>query len=173
MLFSKLEKTMLSTIYYILSSVVILYGIFFGADLLFDVLSICLICYPLIHSTVLTIWLASKPFRCEACGHTFKVKWFGLFCACFPCRVPYVMKKRKINRLRGFNDKYKFYREHFPLIEQASAMIADDDDMLTYVYVLISIIGHKADLKYLPVPDRQRVDTDFLPLFSLLPPRVL
>jgi len=73
-----------------------------------------------------------------------------------------------IERLRGFNDKYKFYREHFPLVEQASAMIADDDDMLTYVYVLISVIGHKADLKYLPVPDRQRVDTDFLPLFSLL-----
>ena len=94
---------MLSTFWYILWGIMIAYGIFFDADLFFDIFSICLIAWPLIHATVCTIRLASRKFRCEKCGHEFKMKRSLLFHACIPLRIPYMMKGEHPERLRGFD----------------------------------------------------------------------
>jgi len=70
--------------------------------------------------------------------------------------------------LTELNKKYRTHRYSFELVLEAADMIAKERDMLLFVYTLIAIIDERAPVNILPVPDRQRVDTDFLPLFSLL-----
>ena len=72
------------------------------------------------------------------------------------------------DRIIKLNDKYYFFRKWFDDVLAAADMIKPDRDLMIHIYTLIVIIKEKADIKYLPIPDRKRLDTDFLPMFSLL-----
>ncbi len=71
-------------------------------------------------------------------------------------------------RIVKLNNKYDFFRKWLDDVLSAADMIAQDHDLMIHVYTLAAIIKEDADIKILGLPDRQRLDTDFLPMFSLL-----
>ena len=93
--------------------------------------------------------------------------------------VPYYEKGEKLyaengnkavdtERLTQINTKYNAYRLHFAEVIKAAELVAEDRDMVVWVYTLIAMMAENAPVKYLPVPDREHADTDFLPLFSFM-----
>ena len=77
----------------------------------------------------------------------------------------YALDEMRIKRL---NEKYGIFKKYFDEVLLAAREIASDEAMVTYVYTLIAIINADENTDILPLPDKQRRDTDFLPLFSLL-----
>ena len=71
-------------------------------------------------------------------------------------------------RIIAHNNEYNFFRKWLSDVLSACDEIAKDEDLLVYIYTLVCIIEADAPLSILKAPDRQRMDTDFAPLFSLL-----
>lgn len=71
-------------------------------------------------------------------------------------------------RIITYNNEYSFFRKWLSDVLKACDEVAKDEDLLVYVYTLVSVIQTNAPLSVLETPDRGRMDTDFAPLFSLL-----
>ena len=73
-----------------------------------------------------------------------------------------------ISRLSALNERYNFLRKWFSDICEAARLVAQDEDLLLFTYVLYSIISANNELYKMEMPNRNRMDTDFAPLFSLM-----
>ena len=71
-------------------------------------------------------------------------------------------------RILAHHNKYNIFRKWLSDVLAACDEVAKDEDLLVYIYALVSVIESKAPLSVIGSPDRQRMDTDFAPLFSLL-----
>ena len=76
-----------------------------------------------------------------------------------------VLDKERLIRL---NDKYYIFRRWFGDVLAAADAIREDEDLLIYIYTLVAVIKGREKLSLLQAPDRQRMDTDFAPLFGIL-----
>lgn len=72
------------------------------------------------------------------------------------------------DRLCKLNNKYNFFRKWFPDVLSAAELVAEDEDLLLFTYVLYAMIRADSELVKMEMPDRGRMDTDFVPMFSLL-----
>jgi len=77
----------------------------------------------------------------------------------------YIIDKERIIKL---NDEYNFFRKWFDDVLAAADEIKKDNDLIDFIYTLAVILEEKASLSIIEMPDRQRLDTDFTPMFSLL-----
>lgn len=71
-------------------------------------------------------------------------------------------------RLTILNDRYQIFRVHFGKVLAAAEAVGHDEDLLLHTYILLGMIKENASLAVLELPDRERPDTDFAPLFALL-----
>ena len=75
------------------------------------------------------------------------------------------------DRLIKFNYKYNFFRKWFTDVLAAAIEIEKDEDLTVYIYTLASLLEGLTDVEetlILPLPNRERLDTDYLPMFSFL-----
>ncbi|MBR4058480.1 MAG: DUF5596 domain-containing protein [Lachnospiraceae bacterium] len=72
------------------------------------------------------------------------------------------------DRLIRLNNRYQIFRKHFPKILEAADAVLQDRDLVLHTYILLGMIMEEADLQFLEFPDRQRMDTDFAPMFAIL-----
>ncbi len=77
----------------------------------------------------------------------------------------YIVDKDRLIRL---NNEYNIFRRWFDDVQAAADMVREDRDLMLHTYTLLSIIKANADIFLLELPDRERLDTDFAPLFALL-----
>ena len=77
----------------------------------------------------------------------------------------YALNKERLIKL---NSEYNIFRKWFDDVLKATDEIKKDDDLILYIYILITIIEDNVNPSILPPPDRNRMDTDFTPLYSLL-----
>ena len=74
------------------------------------------------------------------------------------------------DRLIRLNDEYRFIREGFEAVLEASDLMSRNDDLILYNYIIYLIIkdGVKAIEKIIPTPAGVSVETDFAPAFGIL-----
>lgn len=75
------------------------------------------------------------------------------------------------DRLIKFNHKYNFFRKWFTDVLAAAIEIEKDEDLTIFVYTLASLLEGMSSIEetlILKLPDRQRIDTDYAPMFSFL-----
>ncbi len=71
-------------------------------------------------------------------------------------------------RLIRLNNKYNFLRTWFEDVLKAAKLVEEDQDLLLFTYILHAMIKKDSPLTKMKMPDRERMDTDFAPIFSLL-----
>ena len=95
--------------------------------------------------------------------------------------LPYYERALELKRERGLaivekdrlirlNEEYKFFRVGFDAVLEASDLVAKNDDLILYNYVIYLIItdGIKAIEKIIPTPAGVSTETDFAPAFGIL-----
>ena len=71
-------------------------------------------------------------------------------------------------RLIEYNEKYHIFRAYFDEVLQAADLVRQDPLLALHTYILTCVIEEGAELSILPIVDRNRMDTDFAPLYALL-----
>lgn len=75
------------------------------------------------------------------------------------------------DRLITFNRKYAFFRKWFTDVLAAAIEIEKDEDLTVFVYTLAALLEGMNDIEetlILKLPNRERLDTDYAPMFSFL-----
>lgn len=78
-----------------------------------------------------------------------------------------ILDKERLIRL---NDEYGFIREGFGTVLEASDLVAENNDLVLYNYVIYLIIkdGVRAIENIIPTPEGVSTETDFAPAFGIL-----
>lgn len=71
-------------------------------------------------------------------------------------------------RLIKYNNEYNFFRRWFDDVLKACDEVKKDEDLMIFVYFLVAVIEVDKDVLKVEMPNRDRMDTDFAPLFSLM-----
>ena len=72
------------------------------------------------------------------------------------------------DRLIRLNYKYNFFRKWFHEVLAAAIEVEKDEELKIFVYMLALYLDARDDLSLLEMPDRERLDTDYAPMFSFL-----
>lgn len=72
------------------------------------------------------------------------------------------------DRLIAYNKKYNIFRAYFDEVLQAADMVRADRDLALHTYILSCMIEDRALLSILEIVNRDRMDTDYAPLYALL-----
>ena len=71
-------------------------------------------------------------------------------------------------RITYYHNKYNIFRKWFDDVIAACDAIKEDEDLIVFIYTLVAVIEDKAPLSIIPMPNRESIETDHAPLFSLL-----
>ena len=72
------------------------------------------------------------------------------------------------DRISFYHNKYNIFRRWYDDVIAACDALQNDDDLLVFIYTLVAIIENGASVEIIPMPDRESIETDHAPLFSLL-----
>lgn len=98
--------------------------------------------------------------------------YFKKGCALYLERGDFACNK---DRLLSFNEKYNFIRRRMDVILKAADEVKKDENLMLFVYTLVAIYEDKKtptfwdgtkNVVMMGTPDRQRLDTDFAPIFA-------
>ena len=93
--------------------------------------------------------------------------------------IPYYIEAKRLcselgnyifdkERLTALNNKYNVFRKYFDEVLMAADEISMDKDLVLHTYIYISIIKQDGNVKILETVNRERMDTDFAPLYAFL-----
>ena len=71
-------------------------------------------------------------------------------------------------RITSYHNKYNIFRKWFDDVIKACDAIKGDEDLIVFIYTLVAVIEDNAPLSIIPMPNRESIETDHAPLFSLL-----
>lgn len=77
----------------------------------------------------------------------------------------YVVDKERID---DYQYKYNMFRRWYDDVLLAGDIISRDKELILFIYTLVAVIDGNASTDILPMPDRESVETDLAPLFSLM-----
>lgn len=72
------------------------------------------------------------------------------------------------DRIAKYHAEYNIFRRWYDDVIKACDEVKKDEELMVFVYMLIAVIEVDKDVLKVQMPDRNRMDTDYAPMFSLL-----